>query len=349
MRRALIVLPLLLLLAGCKTSLFEGLDEDQANHIVAALSHHGITGYKERNADKTWNVSVDDDDAVIATELASAYALPRGGHANLGDLFSRQGLISSPEEDRVRFAYGLSQELSETLEKMDGVLLARVHIVLPQKDPMDPAQDTLPSASVMMRYRSDYNLDLLRDRIRAIVAGSVEGLTPARVSLTLLPVTPVLTFPGNCGQGADVASAAGGVTTTDCVHDGSSGPSRATAMLAVLALVVSLAAGFLWLWRSGRRTWFRRTPRSGASSTRAAELPGRVGKGGQTADRTAHRAGERTDGDDGAAQDDAGGAGAPVGAGAAGAAGAANAADAANPGSAPASQSRSSARHGDDA
>ncbi|MFL9903901.1 type III secretion inner membrane ring lipoprotein SctJ [Paraburkholderia fungorum] len=264
MRRALILLPVLLLLVGCRTSLFEGLDEDQANRIIAALSHHGINGYKERNADRTWNISVDDADAVVATELASAYALPRGGHANLGELFSRQGLISSPEEDRVRYVYGLSQELSETLEKIDGVLLARVHIVLPEKDPMDPTQDTLPSASVMMRYRSDYNLELMRDRIRALVAGSVEGLTPARVSLTLLAVTPVLTFPGRCADGGDVASAAGGVAATDCMRDGGN-PSRTTAMLGVLALLVLLAAGFMWLWRSQTRTWFGRKTRGDAA------------------------------------------------------------------------------------
>ena len=47
------------------------------------------------------------------------------------------GVDLEPEEDRVRYVYGLSQELSDTLEKMDGVLLARVHIVLPAKDPMD--------------------------------------------------------------------------------------------------------------------------------------------------------------------------------------------------------------------
>jgi type III secretion protein J len=264
MRRALILLPVLLLLAGCRTSLFEGLDEDQANRIVAALSHHGINGYKERNADRTWNISVDDADAVVATELASAYALPRGGHANLGELFSRQGLISSPEEDRVRFVYGVSQELSETLEKIDGVLLARVHIVLPEKDPMDPAQDSLPSASVMMRYRSDYNLELMRDRIRALVAGSVEGLTPARVSLTLLAVTPVLSFPGQCMDGGDVAGAAGGVAVTDC-RRAAGAPSRTTAMLTVLAVLVLLGAGFVWLWRSQTRTWFRRSTRGGAA------------------------------------------------------------------------------------
>ncbi len=268
MRRALILLPVLLVLVGCRTSLFEGLDEDQANRIIAALSHHGINGNKERNPDRTWNISVDDADAVVATELASAYALPRGGHANLGDLFSRQGLISSPEEDRVRYVYGLSQELSETLEKVDGVLLARVHIVLPGKDPMDPVQDTLPSASVMMRYRSDYNLELMRDRIRALVAGSVEGLTPARVSLTLLPVTPVLSFPGNCAAGADIASAAGAVEATTCGHDSGKAPRRTTAMLCVLALIVLLVAGFMWLWHSETRTWFKRKTRG-----RGARLP----------------------------------------------------------------------------
>jgi len=261
MRRALILLPVLLFLVGCRTSLFEGLDEDQANRIIAALSHHGISGYKERNADRTWNISVDDTDAVVATELASAYALPRGGHANLGDLFSRQGLISSPEEDRIRYVYGLSQEMSETLEKIDGVLLARVHIVLPEKDPMDPAKDTLPSASVMMRYRSDYNLELMRDRIRALVAGSVEGLTPERVSLTLLAVTPVLSFPSNCADGADVASAAGAVDATACERDSSKASMRATAMLYVSAVVVLLVAGFMWLWHSEKRTWFKRKTR----------------------------------------------------------------------------------------
>ncbi|EIF32304.1 type III secretion apparatus lipoprotein, YscJ/HrcJ family [Burkholderia sp. Ch1-1] len=265
MRRALILLPVLLFLVGCRTSLFEGLDEDQANRIVAALSHHGINGYKERNPDRTWNITVDDEDAVIATELASAYALPRGGHANLGDLFSRQGLISSPEEDRVRYVYGLSQELSETLEKMDGVLLARVHIVLPEKDPMDPAQDTLPSASVMMRYRSDYNLEPMRDRIRALVAGGVEGLTPARVSLTLVAVTPVLTFPGNCAAGDDVAGAAGAVAATTCPQSNGYVPSRATAMLVVLALLVLLMSGSIWLWDSGRRTWFKPKKRADAA------------------------------------------------------------------------------------
>jgi type III secretion protein J len=252
MRRLLILLPLLLC-AGCKSSLFEGLDEDQANRIVAVLSHHGIEGVKARSPDKTWTVSVDGSDAVAATELTGAYALPRGGHANLGDLFSRQGLISNPDEDRVRFIYGITQELSETLEKIDGVLVARVHIVQPERDPV-AGQVAAPSASVMVRYRTDYNLELMRDKIRALVAGGVEGLTPERVNLTLIPVTPVLAAGDACRDGNACFA------KREFDEHGS-----ATLVLLGLTVAGMLLIVSAWVWRSGMRsfstTFFRRRGR----------------------------------------------------------------------------------------
>jgi len=250
MRRALILLPLLFLV-GCKASLFEGLDEGQANQIVAVLSQHGIEGMKERNADKTWNVSVDDDDVVAATDITREYALPHGNHANLGDLFSRQGLISNPDEDRVRYVYGLTQELSETLEKIDGVLVARVHIVQPERDPL-MRQVTPPSASVMLRYRSDYNIEYMRDKIRGLVAGSVEGLTPDHVYLTFIPVTPV----------ADPLNAKGDAAAArfSPSADGS-GHGLTLTMIAVTVMTLLLILS-AWVWDSGIRsftpTFFRR-------------------------------------------------------------------------------------------
>jgi type III secretion protein J len=253
MRRLLILPLLLLLLAGCKSSLFEGLDEDQANRIVAVLSHHGIEGVKQRSPDKTWTVSVDSGDAVAATELTGAYALPRGSHANLGELFSRQGLISNPDEDRVRFIYGVTQELSETLEKIDGVLVARVHIVQPERDPV-LGLVAAPSASVMVRYRTDYNLELMRDKIRALVAGGVEGLTPERVNLTLIPVTPVLAAGDACSD------------SNACFAGRERGEHGSTTLvllgLTVAFLLLTVSA---WVWRSGMRsfstTLFRRRGR----------------------------------------------------------------------------------------
>ncbi|MBN3754977.1 EscJ/YscJ/HrcJ family type III secretion inner membrane ring protein [Paraburkholderia sp. Tr-20389] len=262
MRRVLILLPLLLLV-GCKASLFESLEENQANQVIAVLSQHGIEGVKERNADKTWNVSVDADDVVTATEITREYALPHGNHANLGDLFSRQGLISNPDEDRVRYVYGLTQELSETLEKIDGVLVARVHIVQPERDPLN-RQVTPPSASVMLRYRSDYNLEYMRDKIRGLVAGSVEGLTPDHVYLTFIPVTPIAE-PVDAKGGADAHIAAG---TGGSRHD-------ATLTMIVLTVMGMLLILSVWVWDSGIRsftpTFFRRRKLKRAAKKRAEE------------------------------------------------------------------------------
>ncbi|HTH60921.1 MAG TPA: type III secretion inner membrane ring lipoprotein SctJ [Paraburkholderia sp.] len=256
MRPVLFLLPLVLL-AGCESTLFESLEEGQANQIVAVLSEHGIQGVKKRNSDKTWSVSVDSDKVVAATEVTRDYALPRGGHANLGELFSRQGLISNPGEDQVRYVYGLTQELSETLEKIDGVLVARVHIVQPERDPL-MRQVTAPSASVMIRYRSDFNLDYMKEKIRGLVAGSVEGLTPDRVYLTLVPVTPLVE-----------PAPAGGVD-----------PRRpGTLMLMVLTVMATVLIVSAWVWAKGVRsmspTFFRRRrTQSAANPDNAGAKPG---------------------------------------------------------------------------
>jgi type III secretion protein J len=262
MRRALILLPLVFVF-GCKSSLFENLDEDQANQIVAVLSQHGIDGVKARNADKTWSVSVPSDKIVGATEITREYALPRGGHANLGELFSRQGLISNPGEDQVRYVYGLTEELSSTLEKIDGVLVARVHIVQPERDQL-MRQVAPPSASVMIRYRSDYNLDYLRDKIRGLVAGSVEGLTPDHVYLTLVPVMPVV-LSGNGGGDAIACAAA--------AERAARRPS--TVMLTVLTVMAMALIVSAWVWSRGVRrfapTLFRRRAKRASTGSPGAK------------------------------------------------------------------------------
>lgn len=265
MRRVLILLPLLLLV-GCKSSLFENLDENQANQIVAVLREHGIDGVKKRNADKTWSVSVDTEKMADATDITRDYALPRGGHANLGELFSRQGLITNPGEDQVRYVYGLTQELSETLEKIDGVLVARVHIVQPERDPL-MRQVAPPSASVMIRYRSDYNVDYMRDKIRSLVAGSVEGLSADHVYLTLVPVTPVV-----------VPSAAAAGDVNACTGTVSADPRRAgTFMVIVLAAMAVVLIVSAWVWAKGIRsfspTFFRRRNANKAAVNPAGKEP----------------------------------------------------------------------------
>ena len=184
LRRLAAVFALLLVLTGCKTDLYAGLGERDANEMAAILLDSGIDVDREIAKDGTITLLIEKDDFARSVHLLMQAGYPREPFMDMGQVFGRDGLISSPAEERARFIFALSQELSDTLSRIDGVLSARVHIVLPDNNPFRKAA-TPSSASVFIRHLANADLGLLVPEIKTLVANGIEGVVYDSVSVAL--------------------------------------------------------------------------------------------------------------------------------------------------------------------
>jgi type III secretion protein J len=187
--RWLILAGLAMSLAACKSELRSGLTEPEANEIVALLSAHDIDATKGAVSKGETSVTVDSGDLASAIEILRENGLPRESFNDFGKVFAQQGLISSPLEERVRYIYGLQQSIAETLNQIDGVITARVHVIIPETDPLDNTPKA-SSASVFLKTRPGINFEDKIPQIKMLVQNSVEGLAYDNVVVAIFEAQP---------------------------------------------------------------------------------------------------------------------------------------------------------------
>ncbi len=189
LRRAgfLALLTALLLLAGCRQDLYGKLTESDANEMLSALLDAHLDAEKASPDGKSWNVSVDKTEIAQGLTVLRIRGLPAPRHASLGEMFKKEGLISTPTEERVRFIFGTQQALESTLENIDGVVVAKVNLVLPNNDPL--ADHVKPSsASVFIKHLPTAAVTNLSPLVKNLVIRSVEGLTYDNVNVMMVEV-----------------------------------------------------------------------------------------------------------------------------------------------------------------
>lgn len=189
-----LVLSLTLVLTGCNDSveLHRQLSEQEANEVIAELADKHIRAQKIPAKDGVV-VRVNSADISRAVRTLDAVGLPKMARATMGDTFRKEGVISTPLEDRARYIYALSQELEATLSNIDGVIVARVHVVLPERvAPGEPVQPA--SASVFIKHDPRLEPDSIHGRVRRMVASSIPGMATAvdnsqKLTVVFVPAT----------------------------------------------------------------------------------------------------------------------------------------------------------------
>jgi type III secretion protein J len=119
--------------------------------------------------------------------------LPPQQFDGLGSVFRKDSLVSTLTEERARLIYAMSRELERTLYEIDGVIVARVHPVIPPHDPLNPKK-VASSAAVLVKYRPGAEVAGKEAMVRSLVAAGIEGLSydDVRVHLVAAEAQPIV-------------------------------------------------------------------------------------------------------------------------------------------------------------
>jgi type III secretion protein J len=193
-RRAVLLAALLLQVTACSANILHGVDERAANEATASLERAGIGAEKvpdegaAAGAGATYTIRVASGDGTRAVDLLRALGLPRDRRRGFSETYSQPSLIPTPSEERARYLDATAGEIERTLESIDGVVSARVHLVLEESDPLavDAKQKTPARAAVLIKARRG-SVPIGDLDVQKLVAGSVAGLEPASVGVVMTP------------------------------------------------------------------------------------------------------------------------------------------------------------------
>jgi type III secretion protein J len=186
------VVTLLALLApvGCAVPVAGALDDSEANRVVVALDRASVDATKEPDpaAENHWRVMVSRDDVPRALSMLRDEELPRTTPPGVLDAVGKGALVPSEAAEHAQLVAGVAGDLERSLEGVDGVLSARVHLSLPEASPLRDSRDqpvARASASVLFAHRGS-TPPLSADSIQRLVAGGVAGMVPADVTVVMV-------------------------------------------------------------------------------------------------------------------------------------------------------------------
>jgi type III secretion protein J len=241
MKNALLLFSFILL-TGCAVPVAGALDDSEANQVVVALERASVDATKEGDpqSEGKWRVTVPRDDVPHALSVMRDEELPRARPPGVLDAVGKGALVPSEAAEHAQLVAGLEGDLERTLEGVDGVLRARVHLSVPERSALRAEAPQRGTASVLLEHRGS-TPPLSADSVQRLVAGAVAGMLATDVNVVLVSrAAPPAPTGGELGHVGPIAVARTSLRELQA------------ALVALVALVAALAAATLVLY--GRLT-----------------------------------------------------------------------------------------------
>ncbi len=181
-------------------TLFTGLPDADKASVTAALAQANIPSHIDGSSDA---LTVNEEDYSKARLLLAGQGLPKaapGGYAILDQL--PMGVSRAVEGERLRQAR--ETELAKSIEEIDAVAEARVHLAVPEAS-VFVRDNASPSASVILKLQGGRSLsDAQVNSIINLTASSVPGMKPD--SVTIVDQMGALLTKSGGGAGGDTGN-----------------------------------------------------------------------------------------------------------------------------------------------
>lgn len=189
-----ILLAVSVLLMGCaRADLLQGLDERQANEVVAVMLRHNIAADKRLHGKAGFMVQVPPGDLAEAIDLVQAQSLPSAPRTQIANQFPADAMLSTPLGERARLLSAIEQRLEESLAALEGVQVARVHVSYDAGSTEGSLQYRKPPAmhvAALLVHMPGVDEQVLLQSVKRFLRNAFVDVAYDNVSVVLTPAQP---------------------------------------------------------------------------------------------------------------------------------------------------------------
>lgn len=174
-------------LSGCnEQTLLNGLDQKQANEVVAVLQSYDIDATKQSSAKQGFSVTVDKKQFLNAINLVNHYDLPSKPRIEIAQMFPEDSLVASPLAEKARLYSAIEQRLEQSLKTLKGVITASLHISYDFSD-ISKKKDQNIHITAIVRYETGADDQLLIADIKRFLKNSFNEVEYDNISVIMTP------------------------------------------------------------------------------------------------------------------------------------------------------------------